>query len=97
VRRRPLSVSGSTLRHLRRTCRGMPAMPAGQLSSDAALWRDFAIRERIKLNVRGEAFNLLNHARFNPPGVTLSQGTTFGAITTAQDPRILQVAMKMTF
>jgi hypothetical protein len=69
----------------------------GAWNLDAALFRDFAILERLKLDFRAEAFNLLNHARFNNPGVTLSQGTTFGVITTAQDPRIFQMAMKLTF
>jgi hypothetical protein len=64
---------------------------------DSALWRTFSITERVKTDLRLEAFNVLNHARFNNPGTTLSNGTTFGVTTTALDPRILQVAMKVTF
>jgi hypothetical protein len=64
---------------------------------DSALWRTFSINERIKTDLRVEAFNVLNHARFNNPGTTLSNGTTFGVTTSALDPRILQVAMKLTF
>ena len=64
---------------------------------DAALWRSFPITEKLKADLRLEAFNVLNHARFNNPGTTLSNGTTFGVTTTALDPRILQIAMKVTF
>ena len=30
---------------------------------------------------------MFNHARFNSPGGSLNAGTTYGIITTAQDPR----------
>ena len=63
---------------------------------DAGLARSFPIRERVKFDVRFEAFNLFNHTRFNVPVVTLSAGN-FGQITSARDPRILQVAMKISF
>jgi hypothetical protein len=64
---------------------------------DAALSRNFPLHERIRLNVRWEAFNLLNHANFNNPGASLASSTTFGIITTAQNPRIMQVAAKIIF
>jgi hypothetical protein len=64
---------------------------------DTALVREFRIRERERLEVRGEAFNLLNATRFNNPGVSLNTATSFGLITSAQDPRIMQLAMKFVF
>ena len=63
---------------------------------DTGLWRTFPIRERVKVDARFEAFNVLNHTRFNVPVVALNAGN-FGQITSARDPRILQVAMKLTF
>jgi hypothetical protein len=63
---------------------------------DTGIWRTFPIRERVKLDTRFEAFNVLNHTRFNVPVVALNAGN-FGQITSARDPRILQVAMKLTF
>jgi hypothetical protein len=69
----------------------------GYWNFDTALSRSFPIREKLKLNVRWEAFNILNHANFNNPGVSMASGTTFGVITTAQNPRIMQVAAKLTF
>ncbi len=69
----------------------------GAWDLDMALSRGFALRESVKLNFRWEVFNVFNHARFNNPGTSLSNGTTFGIISTAQDPRIMQVAAKVVF
>jgi hypothetical protein len=64
---------------------------------DSALSRDFRIREGHTLQVRGEAFNILNGVRFNNPNNTLAASTTFGKILSAKDPRIVQLAMKYVF
>ncbi len=64
---------------------------------DVAMAREFRIGERESLQFRVEAFNLLNGVRFKNPSVTLSIPSTFGNITSAEDPRILQLAMKFTF
>jgi len=61
-----------------------------------ALSREFAIQERKSLQLRGEAFNILNHANFDPPVAALNS-QTFGRIQSAQDPRILQFALKLIF
>jgi hypothetical protein len=63
---------------------------------DMALSRVFRVREKVSLEARGEAFNLTNSFRALNP--TLGRNSTqFGEILGAQDPRILQVAMKLTF
>ena len=64
---------------------------------DTALSRLFPVTERQKLEVRTEAFNLLNGVRFNNPPVMLSSPNTFGRILSAQDPRIMQFALKWIF
>jgi hypothetical protein len=69
----------------------------GRWNLDAALWRSFRLREQVHADLRWEAFNVLNHARFNNPGTSLSSGNTFGIISSAQDPRIMQVALKVVF
>ncbi len=64
---------------------------------DMALVREFRVREGESVQFRAEAFNVLNNVRFGNPGVTLTAASTFGNITSALDPRILQLAMKFTF
>ena len=69
---------------------------------DMALSRLFHIREKMTVEARGEAFNLTNSFRAGAPGqptvITARNNTAqFGQILFAQDPRILQVAMKFVF
>jgi len=68
----------------------------GFFNVDMALSREFRLRERLALHVRAEAFNLLNHPNFGLPIANISS-SNFGQITTANDPRILQGSMKLTF
>jgi hypothetical protein len=72
----------------------------GAWNLDLAISRNFPVRENMKFNIRWEMFNTFNHARFNginSLGVNLNSANTFGVITTALDPRIMQVAGKLTF
>jgi hypothetical protein len=55
------------------------------------------VGERMKLIFRAEAFNILNRAEFRPPLDTSVQAGTFGQITATYDPRILQLALRLTF
>jgi hypothetical protein len=74
---------------------------------DMSLSREFAIREGYRFEIRADAFNISNSFRagISPPslnagqsGVNTTYGTsTFGQITSALDPRILQLAMKFSF
>jgi hypothetical protein len=69
---------------------------------DMALSRIFRVHEGMSVEARGEAFNLTNSFRAGSPGQPLvitdrSNTGQFGQIITAQDPRIMQVAMKLVF
>ena len=55
------------------------------------------INETTKLIFRAEAFNIFNHTEFRPPSATSFASGTFGQITRTYDPRILQLALKLTF
>ncbi len=66
---------------------------------DMALLKSTTITESTKLQFRAEAFNVFNHTQFkNPNGTVNNTGLGgFGYVTAAQDPRIMQVALKFLF
>jgi hypothetical protein len=68
----------------------------GSLQFDMGLSRIFAVREQQKLELRAEAFNLLNRLNASNPTATLNSAN-FGRILAASDPRIVQLAMKFVF
>jgi hypothetical protein len=78
----------------------------GQWTLDVTLLRDFKIRESMNLQIRGEAFNITNTYHPGQPsgvgtgmsGISNSvSASNFGQITSALDPRIMQLAMKFVF
>jgi Carboxypeptidase regulatory-like domain/TonB dependent receptor len=75
---------------------------------DMALIKDTKITESKSLEFRFEAFNTFNHAQFmNPNGSFnsgfpdivngVNTGGTFGLVSMARDPRIMQAALKFLF
>jgi hypothetical protein len=66
---------------------------------DMALAKSTTITETTKLQFRAEAFNVFNHTQFkNPNGLVNNTGQGgFGYVTSANDPRIMQVALKFLF
>jgi hypothetical protein len=61
-----------------------------------ALAKTSKITESTELQLRVEAFNVFNHAQFlNPSGEI--NNNTFGFVTSARDPRILQLGVKFSF
>jgi Carboxypeptidase regulatory-like domain/TonB dependent receptor/TonB-dependent Receptor Plug Domain len=77
----------------------------GLTNLDFSISKTTAITERLKLEIRGDFFNLLNHSEFAPPDDNpndIGQGGTFGQITNTgvpgdDRPRIIQVAMRLSF
>jgi len=55
------------------------------------------VGEQTKLIFRAEAFNIFNHAEFRPPAATSVTDGAFGQIGGTYAPRILQMALKVTF
>ncbi len=68
----------------------------GYANLDLGVVKDFSPRERLKAQLRFEMFNSLNHANFSNPSNTRTSGT-FMQITSASDPRILQIALRLAF
>lgn len=63
---------------------------------DVALAKKIRLKESVSLQLRGEFFNVFNHAQFNTPS-GLINSDTFGVVTSANNPRIGQVAAKFEF
>jgi hypothetical protein len=80
----------------------------GLFNVDMAAIKYFPINDRMKFQFRAEFFNLLNNVNFTVPGLgsgnpnESAAGTrvgtgSFGKLTVAADPRILQFALKFIF
>jgi hypothetical protein len=61
---------------------------------DFSLEKEVPLRERVRLQFRAEAYNLLNHPNFNIPN-RIAFTANFGSIASAQDSRQLQFALKL--
>ena len=71
----------------------------GSRVTNMSLFKNFAIWENVKFQLRGEAFNAFNHPIAANPNTNIGS-TTFGFITAANAnyaPRILQIAGKINF
>ena len=63
---------------------------------DLALSRRVPMSAGTVLEVRAEAFNVTNTTQFGAPNGSFGSAA-FGTITTAADPRVIQVAVKVIF
>jgi Carboxypeptidase regulatory-like domain len=66
------------------------------INSDFTLTRGIRIREQLKVQLRGEFFNAFNQVHLSAPNTTVGSGT-FGQITSAGSPRVIQVAAKIVW
>jgi len=75
---------------------------------DGALSKFIPLHEEVQLEARAECFNCLNHTNLLDPGWSNNNGaigngttaltaSTFGLINAANQPRILQLSMKINF
>lgn len=65
---------------------------------DMGLLKSFPLTERVTGVFRFEAFNVLNHTNLQLPSNTFSSGSFFqNQITSSYDPRILQLALRLSF
>ena len=68
----------------------------GFIQWDMAASRQFHIKERYKVELRGDFFNIMNHANWNGPSSAVNS-STFGQVTSFGSPRLIQLAMKVYF
>jgi hypothetical protein len=63
---------------------------------DFSVFKRFTLTESMRLEFRGEFYNIFNHAQFEAPGMTYDT-PAFGVITSARDPRDIQFGLKLVF
>ncbi len=68
----------------------------GLANVDLSLQKSWSLRENEAIQFRWDAFNALNHPNFNLPG-RIYGAANFGVITSAQQARELQFALKWLF
>jgi hypothetical protein len=68
----------------------------GLFNWDIGVAKHFHINERLDLQFRAEFFNALNRENLSSPGSSVN-GAGFGAIRSGRDPRIGQMALKLSF
>jgi len=67
---------------------------------DTTLQKQFLLRENMNLEFRLDVFDFFNHPNFNAPvgaGRTYSTSSSFGQITSANDPRDMQFSLRLAF
>ena len=65
-------------------------------NTDVALVKSTKLNERVNAEFRAEFYNVFNNVNFGLPDGGLLD-SSFGQITSAMDPRILQMALKFSF
>lgn len=69
-----------------------------QTQIDASLAKDFALHERLHMQFNLSAINALNHTLFNYVDTNFYEGSvTFGHITSATTPRVVQAGLHFNF
>jgi hypothetical protein len=69
-----------------------------QRNVDLSVQKEFPLPwERHSLQFRAEAFNAFNFVNFTTVNLSLADPGTFGEFSAAQDPRVLQLALRYSF
>jgi hypothetical protein len=68
----------------------------GLVDFDMALYKTFPLFAKHQIEFRAEAFNVMNHTNFSAVS-TAFNSSTFGQITSALDPRIIEAALRYQF
>ncbi len=69
----------------------------GYWNMNMSMFRTFRVAERMKLELRGEAFNALNHVNFRKPVSTDITNLSYGLTTAASPARNIQLGLRLTF
>ncbi len=66
------------------------------IDTDLSAFKAFSIDTKITVQFRGEIFNVFNNVNMNTPNSTKSS-PTFGTISAATAPRVVQLALRLSF
>ncbi|HXB72562.1 MAG TPA: TonB-dependent receptor [Candidatus Acidoferrales bacterium] len=69
----------------------------GRVNFDASLFKDFPIRETVKLQFRAESFNVFNTPQFGLPNGTIGNAQAPVISSIVGNPRQMQVALRLQF
>jgi hypothetical protein len=65
--------------------------------TDFAILKNIPVTEGTHVEFRAELFNVYNHTQFDNPDGDSTDGSQFGQVTEARDPRLVQFALKYIF
>jgi hypothetical protein len=74
-----------------------PVRGPGYADVDLSLQKNFQLTERFKLQFRADFLNAFNRVNLNTDCCTTAVGTGMGIISSAQDPRNIQFALKLYY
>lgn len=75
--------------------RSVTRLPWGNVT-DLSIVKHFDTGTRVDVQFRGELFNVFNRTTFTAAGTVLGNAT-FGRLTTAAEPRLIQLGIRATF
>ena len=69
----------------------------GYWNVNASIFRSFTITEKLRLELRGEAFNAFNHVNYVEPSSTNINNANYGLITGAAPARQIQIGARVSW
>jgi len=69
----------------------------GISQSDISIAKKTSIGEKVNTEFVAQFFNAFNHTQFLTPDGNFSHTATFGTVTSARDPRVMQFGLKFLF
>ena len=82
----------------------MPIRLPGTNNWNTSLFKNFSIKERFRFQFRAEAYNTFNHTQYSGVNTTITfnangvnTNAQAGQVTSTRDPRIMQLALRLSF
>jgi hypothetical protein len=82
----------------------MPIRLPGTNNWNLSLFKNFDVRERFHFQFRAEAYNAFNHTQYSGVNTTITfnangvnTNAQAGQVTSARDPRVMQLALRLMF